>query len=319
MTKRTAWSTARRARTLAALLVAGATALGAAAPATSTVDAEAGAAATAWLDGDAGRAARELEGRLDRASALNRGVALVYAGDAATAERELAALRAREPKWTPALRWLARAQAASGSPQRETTLKALLAAADADSRDFLWTGRLQHDAGRPDAAAASFRAAVTQEAGRDSTQARRAAVYEMDRATGECVVRQVVEGLYGYDRFPLSPLDQDGVSILLLARGMAEAPSSLSVLTAVDSTWKGTQLRSVGNERIRWAGREVEAVEVEALGHYKGPAGLSGRVRTWISRDGRATLYRASVKLALGSVVLELQPDFEQAARLEPE
>jgi hypothetical protein len=154
---------------------------------------------------------------------------------------------------------------------------------------------------------------------RDSTQARRAAVYEMDRATGECVVRQVVEGLYGYDRFPLSPLDQDGVSILLLARGMAEAPSSLSVLTAVDSTWKGTQLRSAGNERIRWAGREVEAVKVEALGHYKGPAGLSGRVRTWISRDGRATLYRASVQLALGSVVLELQPDFEQAARLEPE
>jgi hypothetical protein len=364
---------------------------------------------------------------------------------------------------------------------------ALLAAADADSRDFLWAGRLQHDAGRPDAAAASFRAAVTQEAdlylgwlwlgdaedargrpgqereawlrarelhaggdvlfrlgelslregrkgegrtwlrealatpegrlreaeiralvpdlrapaaaprivpplrpgerlsytarylifkfatvemenrgftdfrgqrvarivfaarsrpgfpfltidsrfesllaedgsvlahrssSRDSTQARRAAAYEMDRATGQCVVRQVVEGLYGFDRFPLSPLDQDGVSILQLARGMAEAPSSLSVLTAVDSTWKGTQLRSLGSRRISWAGREVEAVEVEALGHYKGPAGLSGRVRTWVSRDGRAILYKASVQLALGSVVLELQPDFEQTARREPE
>jgi hypothetical protein len=32
------------------------------------------------------------------------------------------------------------------------------------------------------------------------------------------------------------------------------------VLTAVDSTWKGTQLRTVGSERLRWAGREVDAV-----------------------------------------------------------
>ena len=81
------------------------------------------------------------------------------------------------------------------------------------------------------------------------------------------------------------------------------------MLTAVDSTWKGTQLRTVGNERIRWAGREVEAVQVEALGHYKGPAGLSGLVRTWISPDARAIPYRAAVKLALGSIVLELRPD----------
>src|SRR5574341_260915 len=113
-------STARRTRVLAALLAAGASVLEAA-PATLATGAEAGPATTAWLDGNAGRAARELEGRRDRASALNRGVALVYAGDAATAERELLALRAREPNWTPALRWLARAQAASGSPEHETT------------------------------------------------------------------------------------------------------------------------------------------------------------------------------------------------------
>ena len=102
----------------------------------------------------------------------------------------------------------------------------------------------------------------------------------MDRESGECVVRQVVEGLFGFDRLPVPPLDQDGLSILQLARGLARRPSRLSVLTAVDSTWKGTRLRTVGNERIRWAGREVEAVQVEALGHYKGPAGLSGLVRT---------------------------------------
>ena len=46
---------------------------------------------------------------------------------------------------------------------------------------------------------------------------------------------------------------------------------------------------------------------MEALGHYKGPAGLSGLVRTWISPDARAIPYRATVNLALGSIVLELR------------
>ncbi len=431
----------------------------------------------AWLAGDAAGAAAELLSRNDREGVLNRGVALLYAGDVAGAEREFLALRARDPRFTPALRWLARTQAKAGDPGFEATLSALLADIGADSRDFLWVGQLQLEGGQADRAAANLRAAVLREpdlylgwlwlgdaeaargrdpeareawlrarelhaggdvlwrlgesslrAGRlpegralleealgtpegrvreeeirrlvpglppspppvavapplepgerlrysarylfvrfatlemenqgftevrgrraarlvftvrsnpgfpfltidsrfesliaddgsvlghrsvslDSTQARRAAAYEMDRETGECVVRQVVEGLFGYDRLPVPPLDQDGLSILLLARGLARRPSRVSVLTAVDSTWKGTQLRTVGNERIRWAGREVEAVQVEALGHYKGPAGLSGLVRTWISPDARAIPYRAAVKLALGSIVLELQPD----------
>ena len=431
----------------------------------------------AWLAGDAAGAAAELLSRNDREGVLNRGVALLYAGDVAGAEREFLALRARDPRFTPALRWLARTQAKAGDPGFEATLSALLADVGADSRDFLWVGQLQLEGGQADRAAVNLRAAVLREpdlylgwlwlgeaeaargrdqeareawlrarelhaggdvlwrlgesslrAGRqqegralleealgtpegrlreeeirrlvpdlpaspppvpvapllepgerlrysarylfvrfatlemenqgyteirgrraarlvftvrsnpgfpfltidsrfesliagdgsvlahrsvslDSTQAPRAAAYEMDRETGECVVRQVVEGLFGYDRLPVPPLDQDGLSILLLARGLARRPSRVSVLTAVDSTWKGTQLRTVGNERIRWAGREVEAVEVEALGHYKGPAGLSGLVRTWISPDARAIPYRAAVKLALGSIVLELQPD----------
>jgi hypothetical protein len=126
-------------------------------------------------------------------------------------------------------------------------------------------------------------------------------------------VRQVVEGIFGFDRFPLAPLGQDGVSVLQLARGLAGSPARVSVLTAVDSTWKGTELRTVATERMRWAGREVETVKVEAVGHYEGPAGLSGRVRTWISRDGRAIPYKASIKLALGSVVLTLREDAAEA------
>ena len=430
----------------------------------------------AWLAGDAARAAEELRPRTDREGALNRGVALLYAGDVAAAESDLLALQAREPRFTPALRWLARARAKAQDPALEATLTALLTDSGADSRDFLWAGRFQLEGGQAARAAVNLRAAVLREpdlylgwlwlgdaeaasgrdreareawqkarelhaggdvlwrlgkgsvragrqqegralleealgtpegrrredeirrlvpdlppspppapvapplepgerlrygasylffqfatlemenqgfteirgrraarlvftvrsnpgfpfltidsrfesliaddgsvlahrsVSRDSTQARRAAAYEMDREAGECVVRQVVEGVFGFDRFPVPPLDQDGLSILLLARGLAQRPSRLSVLTAVDSTWKGTQLRTVGNERIRWAGRDVEAVQVEAVGHYQGPAGLSGLVRTWISQDARAIPYRAAVKLALGSIVLELRP-----------
>ncbi len=403
----------------------------------------------AWLEGDAARAALDLAWRTDREGVLNRAVALLYTGDGPAAERELAALRAREPRWTPALRWLARARAEVGSPALEETLQALLGDRDADSRDFLWIGRLRLDEGEAEPARASLRKAVAGEedlylgwlwlgdaeealgrsapareawlrartlyagaevlarlgeslpppapadlapplrpgerlrysarylffrfatvevenlgftelhgrrvarvvfsirsnpgfpfltidsrfesfiaedgsvlahrsTSRDSTQARRAAAYDMDPSSGQCVVRHVVEGLFGFERFPLAPLAQDGVSVLQLARGLAQAPAHLSVLTAVDSTWKGTELHTVAAGRIRWAGRDVEAVEVEAVGHYKGPAGLSGRVRAWISRDGRAVPYKASIKVALGSVVLSLRDEAaetRQAAR----
>ena len=135
----------------------------------------------------------------------------------------------------------------------------------------------------------------------------------MDPVTGQCVVRQVVEGLFGFDRLPLPPLPQDGVSVLQMARTLARSPARVSVLTAVDSTWKGTELRTVEPQRIRWAGRSVDAVLVEAVGHYKGPAGLSGLMRTWISRDARAIPYKASIKVALGWMVLDLSDDTQEA------
>ena len=154
---------------------------------------------------------------------------------------------------------------------------------------------------------------------RDSTDARRSAAYDMDPATGRCVVRQVVEGLFSFDAFPLAPLAQDGVSVLQLARGLTGAADRVSVLTAVDSTWKGTELRAVKTERISWASHDVEATLVEAVGHYKGPAGLSGLVRTWISRDGRAVPYKAAIKVALGSVVLDLRAEPDGGGRLTAE
>ena len=151
---------------------------------------------------------------------------------------------------------------------------------------------------------------------RDSTDARRSAAYDMDSATGRCVVRQVVDGLFAFDTLPLAPMAQDGVSVLRLARGLTGAADRVSVLTAVDSTWKGTELRAVRTERISWASHDVDTMLVEAVGHYKGPAGLSGLVRTWISRDGRAVPYKASIKVALGSVVLDLRDEPDGGGRL---
>ena len=474
MTPKRQWSSWAPASWLAALFAVLPAPLHAAASRAATPPAP---GVEAWLAGDAAGAATELQARADRVGSLNRAVALLYAGETLAAEHELLALRGREPQWVPALRWLARARARTGDPALDATIQALLAHDGADSRDFLWAGQLQLEAGQADRAAGSLREAVAREpdlylgwlwlgdaeaargrdrdareawlraralhaggdllfrlgesslragrreegrslfeealatpegrqreeairrlmpdlpavppalpvapplnpgerlrysarylffrfatlemenqgftefrgsrvarivftvrsnpgfpflsidsrfeslvaedgsvlahrsVSRDSTQADRAAVYEMDRESNECVVRQVVEGLFGFDRLPVPPLDQDGLSILQLARGLALRPSDVSVLTAVDSTWKGTRLRTVGSERIRWAGHEVETVQVEAVGRYKGPAGLSGLVRTWISPDARALPYRAAVKLGLGSIVLELRPD----------
>lgn len=462
----------------AGLLVAGRMAgaePGAAAEAPAAPPAE----VTAWLAGDADGAARELAGRTDRDAALNHAVAVLYTGDASGAESELRELRAREPGFTPALRWLARARAEAGSAALEETLATLLADHDADARDFLWAGRVRLEAGQVDVAAASLGAAVEREpelylgwlwlgdaekergqlaAGRqawlrarqlhpggdvlirlgrssletgrveearalfeealrtpegrrredvirrllpdlppappapsfvpvtrpgerlrytarylffhfgvleienqgwteahgrpamrlvltvrsnrgfpflkidsrfetligqdgsvlahrnlsrDSTEVDHASAWDMDPATGECVVRQVVDGLFAFDRLPLPALPQDGVSVLQLARALALAPKGLSVLTAVDGTWKGTVLRVKGTKRRRWKGRKIETVEVESEGRYRGPAGQSGRVRTWISRDERAIPYRAAIKVALGSVVLTLREDSE--------
>lgn len=398
-------------------------------------------AVEAWLGGDPAEAARGLAPLTDPTSRHNRAVALLYGGDASAAERELLQLESLRPGWTPAVRWLARARAASGSAELASTISRLLQARDADSRDFLWAGRLSLRAGDAAQAAARLRAAVAREAdlylgwlwlgdaeqglgrhaearkawreaqklhaggevlarlgaspeappaialalepgetlrytarylffrfakleivhegwselhgrrvarirfsvrsnpgfpllkidsrfesliaddgsvlshrssSRDSTQQRRMAVYEMNPDSGECRVRQVVDGLFGFDTLPLAPLSQDGLSILQLARGVARGAArgheALSVLTAVDSTWKGTAIQSKGNRRLDWAGCERDVVQVELVGQYRGPGGLSGRVNAFISHDARAIPYRAEIKLLLGSAVLELDP-----------
>jgi hypothetical protein len=142
----------------------------------------------------------------------------------------------------------------------------------------------------------------------DSDVGARTAAYEMDPETSRCTVRYVLDGLFGYDVLPLPEQPQDGISVLFLIRSLGRARATASVLTAVDTTWKPTRITTLGLERIRWAGREVETVHVQSVGAYRGPGGLSGTVDAWVTADERAVPLRARMKLCVGSVTLELMP-----------
>jgi hypothetical protein len=143
----------------------------------------------------------------------------------------------------------------------------------------------------------------------DSDSGSDAAAYDMDPGTHRCTVRTVRDRLFGYAILPLPENAQDGVSVLRVARAVARARDSAVVPTAVDSMWWPTRLQTLGVERIRWQGREVQTVRVKVFGGYRGPGGLSGAVDIWISDDERAVPYRVKMKVAVGSVTLDLLPD----------
>lgn len=360
-------------------------------------------AARCWADGDAESALAALEAsRPGRERTLNRAVVWLYMGQAAQAEAELAELHRSEPRWTPALRWLARAEHQLGLPDALDHAAALLAMPGADVHDQLWAGRLFREHGDlqraraaegpatalrggepiPTALQASHHrlvppglypgetlryrvkylflnlASITLETGgqirhggtpahrvvftaksndgipffnidsrfesvvgqdgavlahrhvaSDSDTGDDTAGYDMDREADRCTVRTVRDGLFGYDVLPLPANAQDGVSVMLVARALARVRGSAVVPTAVDSNWWPTQLRTLGTERISWRGIEVQTVRMQSVAHYRGPGGLSGVIDIWVSDDERALPYKVKMKVAVGSVVLELLPE----------
>ena len=371
-----------------------------------------------WAEGNARAALEALAAAPQtRETELNAAVVRLYDGQAADAAAQLSALRVRFGAWTPALRWLARAQAQLGQPEALDTACALLARPDAEVLDRLWAGELLMRLGRPqqsqeayaavlrwnagvridwqrtDAAAPAPSAApaagdpalarlllasglrsgerlrydvkylffhladVTLETGglepyggdfarrlvfraksgdgvpffhidsrfesvvgadgavlahrhvaNDSDAGADEAGYDMDRRTGRCTVRTARDGVFGYHVLPLPENAQDGVSVLLAARALARVRGSAVVPTAVDGLWWPTELRTVGSETIRWRGRDVRAVRLQSQGRYRGAGGVSGAVDIWMSDDEQALPYRVKMKVAVGSVVLELQP-----------
>jgi tetratricopeptide (TPR) repeat protein len=117
-----------------------------------------------WLDGDAEAAVTALaELPPSRERDFNEAVVLLYRGDAAAAERLLLLLRARHEGWTPALRWLARAEKALGRLAASDTAIALLRSSDAAVRDRLWAARLFGERNDLQRARDGFRRAVASE------------------------------------------------------------------------------------------------------------------------------------------------------------
>jgi tetratricopeptide (TPR) repeat protein len=402
--------------------------LGAAAPATSPPAAP--GFVEAWLDGDAAAALAALA-RLptSRERDFNEAVALLYSGDAEAAERAFVALRAREGRWLPAVRWLARAQKEQGRPEATLTAATLVELPGATSGDWFWAARLfaerndlprardafaravaterdlclawrglgdvENALGHADAARAArteaeavcpdahaqppalapplppvplrYRAkylflkvadvtltdmgplvlrdrparrlalvARSTGAGRlfridsrfeslvaedgtllanrnlsnDSTSPRNQSVVDFDPAAGLFRGRRVRDGLLLYDVFPAPPLVplRDGLSLIEAARAVARAGGAHSVLRLADATWKGTVIRKVGAERIRWQSREIDTACVEIGILSKGTAGVQGKLQLWISTDDRAIPYRARIAIAIGSIGLELVP-----------
>jgi hypothetical protein len=142
----------------------------------------------------------------------------------------------------------------------------------------------------------------------DSDNGRRSARYEMDAPSGRCIVRWVRDGLFGFDVLPLPDHAHDGVTVTLLLRAVSRSGSAVTVPTAVDGTWWPTTLRAVETGTVRWHGRSVDAVHVQSAADYRAPGGLSGVVDAWVSADERAVPLKAKMKVAVGSIRLELLP-----------
>ena len=123
-------------------------------------------AARSWTAGDAQGALHALEAApASPQRDLNRAVVRLYLGEAAEAEATLDDLRHREPRWTPAIRWLGRAQQQLGRAEALESATTLLGMKDAEKGDSLWAGRLFLDSGDLPRARAAFKKAVDDDSG----------------------------------------------------------------------------------------------------------------------------------------------------------
>lgn len=143
----------------------------------------------------------------------------------------------------------------------------------------------------------------------DSASGDGASQFEMNLKKGVCLIRTINGPYINFKEILLPSRPQDGVSVFQLAREMARRRENASSLTMVDGAWKGTTFTAGKESTLRWNGQKRKVIRVDAYAHYKGPGGLSGRIRGWFSDDERAIPYKSKMKILLGSVVFRLQSD----------
>jgi tetratricopeptide (TPR) repeat protein len=174
----------------------------------------AGQAMHAWLEGNVNTALALLHQLpATRERDLNEAVVLLYSGRTESAERRFRELRARDPSWLPALRWLARAQALLNDPGVAATTEAVLRHDAVTGRDQLWASRVLAKRGDLGGAREALRRAVSEE---DDLYVGWTGLADVETALGhESAARAAAEraaALYpgGLEREPLarpSPLD----------------------------------------------------------------------------------------------------------------
>lgn len=104
----------------------------------------------------------------------------------------------------------------------------------------------------------------------------------------------------------------DAGGLFMLLRGFSGSSREISVATTVDREIHETRFRCTDERREIKVGAfpekmPVVRVEGEALWEMASCAGLTGEFEAWLSDDEVAVPLKASFRIALGSIVLELE------------
>jgi hypothetical protein len=142
----------------------------------------------------------------------------------------------------------------------------------------------------------------------DSATGSRQSTVETVSDSGAMMVRETADGLFSYDivRSVASARTHDGLSMIGAARAVARSKGSVSLLRIVNSSWKGTRIRTLKAERIGWRGLKVDTILVEIAVTSPSAAGVVGTLQLWISADESTIPYRVKMGTGFGSVTLEL-------------
>lgn len=139
------------------------------------------------------------------------------------------------------------------------------------------------------------------------------AIYTTDYQAGEMTVA-VSEGgrLRNIERVAHRGPLYDAGGMILLIRRIAPPSGTFEVPTIVDSAVRRTRLEFTGERRVFDSEAYPSPISARrCLGmaewELKTGAGMTGAFEIWVSDDDEAVPVRASIRIAIGSIVLDLQ------------
>lgn len=139
------------------------------------------------------------------------------------------------------------------------------------------------------------------------------ATYTTDYEAGVLTVAILEAGrLRNIERVPHDGPVYDAGGMILLIRRLAPPAGAFEVPTIVDSAVRRTRLEFTGERRVIDCGAYPAPVTARrcrgvADWELKTGAGLTGAFDIWLSDDAEAVPVRASIRIAIGSIVLDLR------------